>query len=342
MKLTIRELAKKADVSVMTISRAVNPDTRAKVAPKTLKKIEKLIEKYGYTPNIAARNLRQTKTKTIGVVFPYVPGLFFSSYYNFILAGIADYLRDSVYQFKLLLLNDKRSWDQYDFKTGERVDGLIISHWFKMFKNKYIFEKLQIPSIVLNDFDKTVKTFYVGVDQKVGGQIAASYLYEKGHRNIAIITGPRWSRDSLLRIDGFRKYMKKKEVIIHPDLILDGNFLEEVVYEKIDQLLNQPRKFSAVFCCNDQMAVGAIKRLKERGVSCPKDISVMGFDNDPYLAHYNEPAITTINVPAYDFAQKAIKILIDHLEDPDCSDRLTGHSLLSLHLVERSSVEKII
>lgn len=341
-KVNITQLAQKAGISISTISRAINPETRGKVAAKTLKRIDSLLEQYSFTPNLAAQSLRKTSTKTIGLVFPYLPGIFYSPYYQHILAGVTDYLKATDYQFKMLLLSEnKQKWDHYDFKTGERVDGLIFVHWFKYFSDLSMIENLGIPSTVINDLEDNPHLRFVGVDHRIGGQIAANCLYSAGHRKIAVLAGPQWSKDSEQRIAGFAGFLKKVDVELNQDLIVEADFLETRAYEQMDNLLKRGSQITAIFCCNDQMAYGAIRRLKELGKSCPEDISIIGYDDDPWSATFSPP-LTTIHVPVYDLAKRAIQGLIYDLGE-DLAQGVPSKPpvLLPVRLIERQSVKKI-
>ncbi len=340
-KVNIKVIAQKAGVSPATISRAMNPETRGKVARATLMRIEKLVQEYAYTPNFAAKSLRKLATKTIGLVFPYLPGIYYSPYYQHILSGISDYLKETDYQFKLLLLKgDNPKWNQYDFRAGERVDALIITHWFMFFSDKSIFENLEIPSVIINDIESDVSARFFGVDHFIGGQIAAHHLCSLGHRRIAILTGPSWSKDSQQRVLGFQTYLRKNGTEVPADLILSGDFLETKAYAQMDVFLRKASDLTAIFCCNDQMAYGAIRRIKELGLYCPKDISIIGYDDDPLSTSFNPP-LTTIHVPIYKIAQEASQYLVNCLKGDSLEKFTPGSSLFPVHLVERQSVQKV-
>ena len=342
-KVNITELAKKAGISTSTISRAVNPETRGKVAAKTLKRIDSLLEKYSFTPNLAAKSLRKSSTKTIGLAFPYLPGIFYSPYYHHILAGVTDFLKDTEYQFKMLLLpEDKKKWDHYDFRIGERVDGLIVVHWFKYFSKISILENFGMPCVVINDIEDNSCVRFVGVDHTIGGQIAANYFYSAGHRNFAVLTGPAWSKDSHQRVTGFEEFLKKFDIHVNPEFMIMADFLESRAYEEIDKFFKKKPPVTALFCCNDQMAYGAIRRLKELGIFCPENISIVGFDDDPWSAT-STPSLTTIQVPVYDLAKRAIQSLIADLQNESFKASSRKQPLiLPVRLVERQSVKKIL
>ena len=341
MKITIKEIANQVGVSPSTISRAVNTETRNKVAPNTLRKIDKVVCKYGYTPNLAAKTLRKNTTRTIGVVFPYFSGIFLSPYYAYVLSGVADFLLTTDYQFKTLLLKGEQNrWDHYDFKSGERVDGLVVTHWFKFFSQKSILERMNVPCVIINDYDKNIKTHFVCVDHYLGGKIAANHLYSLGHRNMAVILGPSWSKDSQQRLEGFQSFLKGRGIRLNPDLVLRADYQEQIAYERVEQLLKKKIKFTAIFCCNDHMAFGVIRRLKELGISCPEDISVVGYDDAPQAAFFTPP-LTTIHVPVYDLAKEAARSLLNHLKEGNPTKRFVGQTLLPVRLMGRNSVQKI-
>ena len=344
MKLNIKQIAKKAGVSVATISRAINPDTRKKIAPATLEKIDRLVRQYGYTPSLAAKNLRMSSTKTIGIIFPYVHNLFYSSYYTHLLAGLANFLLDTDYRFKILLLRgDKKTWDGYDFKKGEGVDGMIITHWFKFFSKEFMSKGLNIPFVIINDFDEDLRASFVCGDHFAGGKAVGEYLFSLGHRQLAVITGPPASMDSNERLRGLQSYLKELNISLRPDCVLRGDYDDDKkVRNAVDEIVKKQPRITAIFCCNDHMAFVAIDRLRELGVSCPEEVSVVGYDDDFRAASFNPP-LTTIHVPLYDLAEKAARSLLDYLKETQSDTRkpFTGKTLLPVYLVERKTAQKI-
>ena len=341
MGMRIIDIAQEAGVSLMTVSRAINPQERRKVSPETLKIIDEIVKRSGFKPNTAARHLRKSATKIIGIIFPYYPGVFYSTYYSHILSGVADYLVNTEYQFKLILLKEQDSyWDNYDFSAGERVDGLIVTHWTQVFSMKSYLEKIDIPCVVINDFEKDLKIGIVYGDSYGGGQTAAKYLFDKGHKHVAILNGPAWSKDAEQRIDGFQDFYNKKGIKIRPDLIVRADFSERKAFEQTASLIRKDPKITAIFCCNDEMAYGVLQRLNELGINCPKRISVFGFDNNFQSAHV-QPPLTTISVPVYDLAVESARSLVMHLQSPKSKNRFTGSKILPMQLIERESVRDL-
>jgi len=341
-KINIKEIAEKAGVSVATISRAINPETRKKVAPHTLEKIDALIRQYKYVPNLAAKQLRKSATNTIGVIFPYDHNIFYSSYHTHVLSGIANCLLDTQYQLKLLLVREeKQKLDGYDFKAGERVDGLILSHWARFFSNSFISKEMNLPCVIINDFNPAVKARFIGGDHVAGGKLAAEHLYSLGHRHIGLITGPSWSNDSKQRVEGFKAYLNSAGVQLSPECVGHGDYSDDQkTYAIVDELIQKKPMVTAIFACNDHMAFAAIKRLREHGIKCPEEISVIGYDDDFRAESFNPP-LTTIKMPIYDIAFEAARALSNYLEQRPNQSPFVGVTLLPVELVERSTVGKI-
>lgn len=332
-------MAEKAGVSVATISRVLNPETRKDVAPKTLEKIDQMIEKHGYAPNIAAKNLRKTIFKTIGVIVPHHKGVFFSDYYIKILSGVSDALLDTDYKFKMVMLKvDKKKWDQYGFQYSESIDGMLVTHWPKFFSSKSFFQKLKIPCVVINDYESDIKAYFVVCDNEEGGRLAALTFYSAGHRQVMVFTGHEWSSDSQQRLNGFKKYYKQKGNPISSENIVCAHFQFNEAYEWVKQNWDPAKGITAIFCVNDGMAMGVLKGLREKGVRCPKDVSVIGFDNEPASA-VQKPPLTTIEQPVYEMAEEGSRILLEILESR--SRRKTEVKQFQVQLVQRESVKII-
>ncbi|MFH1753858.1 MAG: LacI family DNA-binding transcriptional regulator [Candidatus Omnitrophota bacterium] len=338
--MNIREMAKIAGVSVATISRATNPETRHLVSPETLEHIDALIKRHGYTPNMIARNLSVQRTKMIGVILPYDHNLFFSSYHTQILAGIANFFLKSDYQFKLILLHEKEEmWDNFSFKIGEGVDGLILNHWFRFFTSRMLSEIIDLPCVLINDYDKSVNASFVCEDGSMGGELAAKHLYDMGHRNVAVITGGSHSRDGNNRIKGFTSCWQRLTGSDKTIPQREGHFdNKEKTAKCLDSIVEEIPQTTGLFCCNDNMAFWAIERLREQGLSCPRDISIIGYDDDWRSAMYT-PSLTTVRVPVYDIAQKAAHKILESLKSDNPSKQLhPGVEWIPVELVQRGSV----
>ncbi|MDP3920881.1 MAG: LacI family DNA-binding transcriptional regulator [Candidatus Omnitrophota bacterium] len=339
-KNDIRELAAKAGVSIATISRVLNPETRHKVAPQTLKKIDALVKKCHYTPNLAAQNLRKTAYQAIGVVFPHHTGILLSEYYSQIISGVADALLDTEFRLKMILMKpEKPRWDHYNIKDGEGVDGVILTYWRTIFSGGQVFNRFTIPSVIINNVEEDIKARFVAGDHFSGGRMAAKYLYDHGHRRIATLYGIPYSPDIRERFRGFKTYLEEKGITVDDDSIFKVDFDEQRAYEITDDLLARKPEFTAVFCMNDIQALGILRRLRERGVDCPGRLSVMGYDDDMRTEH-SSPPLTTVQAPVYDLAKKAATDLIEQIRHKkDAGFCKPCYSPVSI--VERGSVREV-
>ncbi|MEI8345050.1 MAG: LacI family DNA-binding transcriptional regulator [Candidatus Omnitrophota bacterium] len=337
---TIYEIAKKAGVSITTVSRAINPETRQKVAAETLNRIDETIRRSRYTPNFLAKNLSRTRYKTIGIVVPHLPGLFFSNYYAKILSGIADALLETDYSFKLILLRYDRKWDEFNFKAGHGVDALVLTHWHLFFSEKEALNNLRIPFVAINDPEKDVRAHFVGGDNELGGELVAKYLHTKGHRNIGVLTGPSWSSDSRLRLSGFKSELRRRGTELNLEWILAADYQKEKAKVLVEQWLLGKPKVSAIFCFNDYMAFGVLEKLKQLRIACPGQVSVIGYD-DELGAQYCHPPLTTVHVPLYELAKAAAQELVGFLDQKVKKTVLVGETKFPVTLVERQSVTDV-
>jgi len=336
--LTIEDVAREAKVSISTVSRAINSETRKKVASATLRKIDRIVKKYGYAPNFAARTLRAASTKTIGVIFPAFAGIFSNTYYINIFSGISDFFLDTEYKFKIIPLKGGQvNPVNYDFRAAEGVDGLIAAHWPHFFSHQDVLA-LDIPCVFLNDYEENLPVYCCGGDQFTGGKVAARYLLEQGHKKIGLITGEEKSSDSRLRVLGFTNYLKAHGIVLPESAVVCGNYHEDEAYKLADSFIAKNPGLTAIFCCNDEMAIGFIRRLEERGINCPGQISIMGYDNIARAGSFS-PGITTIEEPLYQIAREGARILVDYLKAGDFSRPLAGERFFPPALIKRESVK---
>jgi len=336
---TIYEVSRHAKVSIATVSRALNSETRHRVAGKTRERIDAVAKRLGYTPSLAARQLVGATSKAIGVVFAHLPGMFMNHYHTSLLAGIADALLDTGYRFKLILLKPEQSpWDRYDFRRGEAIDGLVVTHWPTFFSRATVLERLGIPCLVINDPNPKIRVAGSSGDSRMGGELAARYLYERGHRHMAIVAGPSWSSDSRLRVAGFQAYVRRMTSRVQVN-ILHGEYDEERTRQVVTEWLKRRPTATALFCCNDQMAVAALGALRQQGLTCPRNLSIMGYDDDP-RAQTSQPPLTTIRVPVYDIARAGATRLVEHLMREGRGVPFRGHTMFPVELIERASTRR--
>ncbi|MGC3980453.1 MAG: LacI family DNA-binding transcriptional regulator [Steroidobacteraceae bacterium] len=327
-KLGIKEVAAETGFSIATVSRALQQPER--VTSKTRKVIEDAVRRLGYKPNAQARNLRTAKTKLIIALVPDISNPFYAE----VIRGIEQVAHERRYS---LLLGDTqhnvaREQAYADILEARQADGLItlIPHIPKI--------RVDGPLPVVNACecvkDRAINS--IGVDNVKGAVMAVDHLVSLGHRRIAFIAGPIDSPLTVDRKHGYDLALKKAGLKIDPDLTMSGNFSIESGLSATEQLIASKLKFSAIFCCNDEMAIGAIGALKAHGLRIPQDVSVIGFD-DIRFARYCDPALTTVAQPKLQLGREATGMLLDIL--------VNGHTtvvkkILPTDLIVRDSTGK--
>ena len=336
---TILDIARRAGVSIATISRAINPDTRHKVADETLDRIDQVVERFGYTPNLAARHMRSTQFKTIGLLIPHIENVFLSDYYAKVFSGFSNALMHSDYRFKIVALRPYvRKWDKYPFRTAEGIDGLVVDYWPTFFTKKF---DVDLPCVIITDPDPDVKAHFVSADNVAGGEMAARLLYDHGHERIAILRGHTWSTDSDLRIKGFRRFMSKVGTAVPQEMIFTADYEEDRAAKVVERLFLEHKNITAIFCCNDNMAYGAIKKMKQLGMRCPEDVSVIGFDDESRAAS-SDPPLTTVRVHTQELGRMGAEKMVDFLRGKINKQDFYGQeTTLPVSLVERKSVGRV-
>jgi len=308
--VTIKDVAKRANVSITTVSRVIN-ETEHSVSPETRERVLQAIRELGFYPNALARGLHRNETKTIGLVIPDIS----NPYYPSIVRGVEDEAQAQGYT--IILANAYRSREKtvkyLNVFREKRVDGIIFTGGgiVRDASEDKFFEQSKIAAVVIGK-SYNVKLPSVQVNNVQAAREACEYLIQKGHNKIATITGPDNSTTAVDRLEGYCQALKHNGIEIREDLIIHGNFEFDSGYKAIDILLEKEKDVTAIFAHNDMMAIGAMKALTEKGLRIPEDIAIIGFDNIP-LSLYVTPVLSTVTVPVYEMGRTSMKILADLL-----------------------------
>lgn len=303
---TILDVARRAKVSIATVSRVMN-NSPHKVNQSTRERILEAIRELDYRPNALAKGLLMKKTMTIGIIIPDIS----NTYYAEIVRGIQDVADQSGYA--VMLQNTDRKQERiinYIYLLREKLaDGIIFSggiiHGYETLSTlKELRERVVVIGRHEVDFPA------VRVDNIGGATEATQHLIDLGHKRIGFIGGPERSTTAIDRLTGCKSALAQNSYPIDGSLIKRGNLTPQSGYLAAKELLEQSGKITAIFAANDQMAFGAINAAKELGLNVPDDLSVVGFDNIP-LSSYFEPPLTTVEIPVYDVGVAAMRMLID-------------------------------
>ncbi len=318
MSVTIKDVARAAQVSVATVSRTLNG--HGNVAEDVRRRVLAVADDLRYTPHAAARSLSSRRTQTLGVVLPDLHGEFFSE----LVRGVDQVAREHRLH---LLVSSYRGCPQEQVAALRamrgRVDGLLVMSPY-VASQASIAEALSpsMPVVLINSQSPAPDALALSVDNYGGAQAMVEYLADCGHRSIAFIAGPEDNFDAHERLRGYRDALARRLPQAQP-WVLPGAFDEASGHAAGQALLAAPQRPDAVFAANDMMALGCLFALVQGGLRLPEDIAVAGFDDIP-LARYVHPALTTMRVNISELGARAARLLLTRLS-PD-ADAQAGTS----------------
>jgi LacI family transcriptional regulator len=302
-QVSLRTIAEKAGVHISTVSRVLrspNPQT------ETAKRILEVADELGYRPNLVAAGLRTAQTKSIGLVIPRLNDVMVST----LCRAIESTARYSGYQLLLVSPPDDmgEQMNGVEFLLSRRVDGLIMTSLHRD-DSVYLDEltQLQVPVIAANR--RTDGLISVTCDDFSGGKQATEFLLRLGHTRIGIVAGPRHASTAFDRLLGY--YAALEEAGIEPDesLVIHTEFEAEGGVIGAHSLLSQANPPSAIFAVNDMAAIGVLGAARQRGLNVPEDLSVIGYNDIPVVAHLPIP-LTTIHSPLGKMGERVVTKLL--------------------------------
>jgi DNA-binding LacI/PurR family transcriptional regulator len=310
MKPTIKDIAKEAGVSHTTVSRALNGNPT--ISPRTISRIREIAETMGYLGSATARGLKTNRSQVIGVIVSRID----NPYFGEIIQGIEETINNHGYSLVIASSNrdpQKEKAIVHAF-AQQTVDGVIICTSSFSEENSTILSQFDIPSVVVNNETPEKYDLSLKHDDLSAGSQVARYLMGLGHKCLAYIGDATAARINNERQQGFIDELNLNGKHIEPQIIIHsmGRQIENGEEAMLQLLKTQPHP-TAVFCFNDLIAIGAIKKIKDHHLRVPEDISIVGFDNIPYSA-YISPALTTFNQPKYKMGQEAAGMLLHVLE----------------------------
>ncbi|MGM0508987.1 MAG: LacI family DNA-binding transcriptional regulator [Fusobacteriota bacterium] len=332
--MNIKDIAKLADVSTATVSRVINE--KPGVKEKVRKKVKKIIKENDYVPNLIARGLVKNKSKTIGLLVPKFVG-----YYSDRIEAILKTSNENGYDVIIASAMGKFKGELKNLKTlvEKQVEGIIF------FAGKLTDEKIdaiekinmKIPVLLVDQYINESKITSVITDNYKGTIEAMDFLIGYGHKKIAFIDGPYYDILGKDKLKAYKYKMKENKFKIDKGYIQGGDYSIESGYKAIDKLISESNKLpTAILASNDNMAIGTIKRLKQRGYNVPKDISVMGIDDIEISKHYS-PAITTMKQNQYEMGKVIADLILDMINKENQMDK----KVIFQELMIRDSVKNI-
>ena len=325
---TILDVAQHARVSVTTVSHVIN-ETRY-VSEELRQRVLTAVEELGYQPNALARSLRVKRSHTIGMILPDNTNPYFAE----IARSIEDASHRHGYSTILCNSDDNPTKEQRYIQVlmEKQVDGIIlVSVGAQSAQNILLRNNSAI--IMLDRTDPFLCCDSVQIDNVQGGWLATRHLLDLGHRRIACLAGPNTVIPSDGRVQGYEKAMHETPEAESYIRVMLGDFHADSGYDLTRTLLSESPESTAIFACNDLMAIGAMRAIQERGLRVPDDVSVVGFDNIA-LARFVTPPLTTVAQPKYEMGQLALQLLLERIENKELPNRFP---ILECGLVIRAS-----
>ncbi|AGK55936.1 LacI family DNA-binding transcriptional regulator [Bacillus sp. 1NLA3E] len=330
--VTIKDIAKLANVSHTTVSRALNNSPLIK--EHTKKKILEIASQLNYTPNYNAKGLVMHKSYTIGLFFTSITNGTSSSFLADTIKGVNSVIN----QDYNLIVRGIDDYQDYSSINKQRYDGIILMSQ-SIHDNSFIYNSIEkrIPLVVLNRDIEENKITNILSNDKEGSRQAVEYLIKCGHRNIAIIEGIQGFKSSQERKDGYLAALIENGIYPRKEYSVVGNYDMRSGYLAAERLLSLSTPPTAVFCSNDDMAIGAMNAIFSRNLKVPDDVSVFGFDDIGY-SQYTTPRLTTIKRPIEEISVKGAKKILSLIED---NEQKGEKIFINSELMIRDSVKKV-
>ncbi len=308
MPITIKQIAKKANVSIATVSRALSGDS--KVREDTKKLVLKIAKQLNYNPNILARNFVKGKSNIIGLVLPDISDEYFSE----IIRSIDDTSYLNGYYTMVMSSHENRSLTESinTMMNSGIVGGFILLIPFINSEIKKALNSGSVPFVLISGDDDIGDFDVVTTDNYQSAFRMVEFLVVKGYKKIAHISGPPDNNDASLRKKGFLNACSKYKIDVKKSWLAKGNFTMESGEKACSKLLNEKEKPDVIFAANDMMALGCYKAIHSIGLKIPVDIAITGFD-DILISEYANPSLTTIRVDTDRIGKVAAERLIEKM-----------------------------
>lgn len=309
----IKDVAKKAGVSVATVSRVLNHPEN--VSEKTSKKIMDIMDQLNYKPNAAARSLALNRSYTIALMVPNILNPLFPH----VAKGVEEVALSRGYNMVLFNTENsgKKEAEFLETLADRRVDGVIIANT-KLDEN-YLnnFKKKKLPMVLIGSDFTSLDMNIVFTDYALGAYMITKHLIDVGYRKIYFVSSPLSWNQSERKKEGYLKALIENNIDYQNDWILEGNNDIESGYKCVKKIIHENKELpDAIFLANDLMAYGAFEALKDSNIKIPEDIGIAGFD-DIFTSSVIEPKLTTVSLPVMKMGSIGARLLIEMLEDDD-------------------------
>lgn len=338
MKLTIKDIAKLANVSTATVSRVINNVDLNKVGKETRNRVLKVIDENKYHPDIAGFSLATGRKNMLGLMIPAENFNTYSYYFSEILRGIVRATNE--FSFKIILLTwEIKGEEAYkNIIRSKSIDGLIFIG--SEINDRRIYELIEekIPFILVNNYLQNTDINFIDSNNKKGAYEATKYLINLGHKKIAFIKGPDVSQNAVDRYNGFIEAMEESKIPINNDFIRIGNFNSVTTFQVVSEMFEFSNNLpTAIFAADDTMAIASLEAIRQKGLKVPDDISLVGFNNSPETTLVT-PRLTTVDQFIFLIGYEAAKMLISIVKK---AEKIGNHQIIDTKLIIRESCKEV-
>ena len=307
-KVRLVDVAREAGVHAGTASRALNPAARDTVSRQTVRRVERAARKLGYTPNTVARGLRTSRSFVVALVVPDITNPLFP----YIIRGAEQVLAESGYTLVLTDTNNNPNTErsQVAAMRARGVDGFIVAtaRWLDPVLDD--LAEAAVPTVLVNRHNEHGPFPYIGTDDRHGIEMCVHHLSELGHRAILHLAGPADTSTGRDRTSAFRQAMRGNELSASRAIVQCRSFTEQAGADAVNAALARGTSFTAIVAGNDLLAIGAMEALAARGIDCPRDVSITGYNDVDFMRRLT-PAFTTVRVPLHNMGMLAARTLLD-------------------------------
>jgi LacI family transcriptional regulator len=318
---TIKDVARLAGVGLGTASRVISG--KGSVSPATLEKVKKAIDTLGFRPSHAARSLLSGSSQMVGVYIPVLSGTFYTPILQIIDTELRAAGLHMVVAFGVGLGNERRqAIEGIEFLMERGCDGMLIMTSALTDADIAAMKAQQSHLVALNHQFADIPAQCFTVDHTLGGRMAARTLLDYQHTAIAVIAGPAQLEDSVARMDGFMAELRDNGIDTGALWVHEGDFSPAGGWAAAKALVESGRRCTALFCANDEMAVGALSYFQEAGIRVPHDLSVLGYDDTP-SAEFSAPRLSSVHMPWREMTLNGVNALLNtcyELERPVARD----------------------
>lgn len=323
-KITIKDVAKKAGVSIATVSRFLN---KAPLKEENRIRVEKAIGELSYQPSLYARRLAGGKLDTFGLIIPGYEGVFYSFYALEIIREVGSALSEKNIDLHLSIF-----WNKDTFKTS-LIDGVIMAD---LIGNEKQFKRLlkeEVPLVVINRNLEDPEVNFVAINNFKGAYEATEFLIHHGHKKIVHFAGDLRVQCAKERFEGYKNALEKNAIIFDKSNVKETHFSRKEARERLEELFSSKDMPTAIFCCSDEVASEVLNFAEEKRIEVPKDLSVIGFDDNPNCL-YGNLMLTTVRQPLKAMVHRAVKILEENISQRKSPQRI----VLDTELIMRDTV----